>query len=275
MSAGHSVAVASGAESGFIITGASGGIGQAMALALAPSARAMLLVGRRKDALKALQITLQRLHPALQVGYLPTDLSVPEGMVALVNRAAQANCYNVLINNAGTSDFHAFGTQAPAVIENLLYTNLLSPIFLCQKMLPVLTKQPNAQIINIGSVFGDIGYPGFAVYCASKFGLRGFTQALRRELSGSGIRVRYFAPRATKTALNSPAVVAMNEALNTQSDSVETVAEQFVDFFNSPRNEQVLGWPERLFVFINRLRYSITDQAIGKQLKIIERFLPR
>jgi short-subunit dehydrogenase len=275
MSADRSVSVVADAGAGFIITGASGGIGQALALALAPSARALLLVGRREDALKALQVTLQREHPALTVDYLPTDLSLPEGMAALASRAAQSAVYNVLINNAGTSDFHAFETQSPAVIENLLYTNLLSPIFLCQKMLPVLSRQSGAQIINIGSVFGDIGYPGFAVYCASKFGLRGFTQALRRELGAEGIRVRYFAPRATKTPLNSPAVVAMNEALNTQSDTVESVAQQFLDFFESGRNEQVLGWPERLFVFINRLRYSITDQAIGKQMNIIKRFLPR
>ena len=275
MSTGNTLTQTSSKGPGFIITGASGGIGEAMALALAPSARALMLVGRREDALKALQITLLRLHPGLTVDCLPTDLSLPEGMDALVSRAAQSNVYNVLINNAGTSDFHAFETQSPAVVENLLYTNLLSPIFLCQKILPVLARQTGAQIINIGSVFGDIGYPGFAVYCASKFGLRGFTQALRRELGGQDIRSRYFAPRATKTKLNSPAVDAMNEALKTQADTVETVAEQFLDFFYSTRDEQVLGWPERLFVFINRIRYSLTDQAIGKQLKTIERFLPR
>ena len=157
---------------------------------------------------------------------------------------------------------------------SLLDSNLLSPILLCQKFLPLLQAQSNGQIVNIGSVFGDIGYPGFAAYCATKSGLRGFTQALRRELSDSRVRVRYFAPRATRTGINSSAVDQMNAALKTQADEPKVVAQAFMDFLRSDRNERVLGWPEQLFVLINRLRYQITDNAIGKQLEVIKRYLP-
>jgi short-subunit dehydrogenase len=260
---------------GVVLTGATGGIGRAIAFALAAQGHALLLVGRQESALHALQNAIKQAHPGVRVDVAVVDLLSAAGVSVLQGRVAADPVLRVLVNNAGTSEFHAFETQATAQLEHVLRTNLLAPMLLTQGMMRALMGRSGAQIINMGSVFGDIGYPGFAAYCASKFGLRGFTQALRRELSASGIRVRYFAPRATRTALNSRAVVAMNTELKTVSDTPEHVASAFVDFFNSQRNEQVLGWPERLFVFINRLRYSITDDAIGKQLPVIEKHMPR
>ena len=257
------------------LTGAAGGIGQAMAFALAPSCSAMLLVGRDAAKLAALRQKLQAQHAHLAIEVVAADLASEAGREATLN-AAQAipGGINLLINNAGLSEFHAFGTQPAAQVEALMTTNLLSPILLSQKFLPMLQAQSSAQIVNIGSAFGDIGYPGFAAYCATKFGLRGFTQALRRELSDSAVRVRYFAPRATKTSINATAVDAMNDALKTHIDEPAVVAQAFVEFLAGPKNECVIGWPEKFYVFINRLRHQMTDQAIGKQLATIKRFLP-
>jgi short-subunit dehydrogenase len=257
------------------LTGAAGGIGQALALALAPSCSAMLLVGRDAAKLAALRQKLQAQHAHLAIEIVAADLASEAGREATF-KGVQAipGGINLLINNAGLSEFHAFGTQQSGQIEALVSTNLLSPMLLCQKILPLLQAQSSAQIVNIGSAFGDIGYPGFAAYCATKFGLRGFTQALRRELSDSAVRVRYFAPRATKTSINSSAVDAMNEALKTQADDPAVVAQAFVEFLAGTKNEYVLGWPEKFYVFMNRLRHQVTDQAIGKQLATIKRFLP-
>lgn len=258
-----------------VLTGAAGGIGQSLALALAASCSAMLLVGRNAEKLSALREKLVALHPDLEILLIAADLSSDVGREAtLIAAKSLPGGVNLLINNAGVSDFHAFASQPMDTVESLITTNLLSPILLCQKFLPLLQAQPNGQIVNIGSVFGDIGYPGFAAYCATKSGLRGFTQALRRELSDSRVRVRYFAPRATRTGINSSAVDQMNAALKTQADEPKVVAQAFMDFLRSDRNERVLGWPEQLFVLINRLRYQITDNAIGKQLEVIKRYLP-
>jgi len=258
-----------------VLTGAAGGIGQHFALALAPECSAMLLVGRDGDKLAALRQRLQVAYPDSSIELVAADLGTDAGRTAVFEAAKMLpGGANLLVNNAGVSDFHAFAGQNSAVTESLLTTNLLSPILLCQKFIPLLLAQKEAQIVNVGSVFGDIGYPGFAVYCASKFGLRGFTQALRRELSDSSLRVRYFAPRATRTGLNTSAVNAMNAELNTQSDEPKAVAAAFMDFLASNQNERILGWPERFYVVLNRLRSQITDKAIGKQLAVIKRHLP-
>lgn len=258
-----------------VLTGAAGGIGQELALALAQKSSAMLLVGRDADKLSALRQRLPAAREGLSIDVLATDLTSDAGRESVANAArALRGGVNLLVNNAAVSDFHAFQTQPAPLVESMLATNLLSPILLCQKLLPLLLTQPAAQIVNVGSVFGDIGYPGFAVYCASKSGLRGFTQALRRELSDTPVRARYFAPRATQTGLNSPAVEAMNAELKTQSDDPAVVAQACMSFLAGTRSEQVVGWPEKLFVLINRLRSSITDDAIAKRLAVIKRHLP-
>jgi short-subunit dehydrogenase len=255
-----------------VLTGASGGIGQKLALAMAPLSATMLLVGRNENALAGLQNELRKINPALIVSTAACDLGTAEGRAAVLNTAqTMPGGINLLVNNAGVLDFHSFATQDEALIESLIHTNLTSPILLTRKLLPLIVT---GQIVNIGSAFGDIGYPGFAAYCASKFGLRGFSQALRRELSDSQIQVRYFAPRATRTGINSSAVNRMNAELKTAMDEPEIVAAAFLKFLAGNKMEAVLGWPENLYVFINRLRHQLTDKAIGKQLGIIKKYLP-
>ncbi len=141
-----------------VLTGATGGIGQQFALALAPECSAMLLVGRDSEKLAALRQCLQTAHPDLRVELVAADLGDEAGRERVLQVAkAFPGGINLLINNAGISDFHAFSGQSGAVVESLLTTNLLSPILLCQKFMPLLLAGRWAQIVNVGSVFGDIG----------------------------------------------------------------------------------------------------------------------
>jgi short-subunit dehydrogenase len=139
-------------------------------------------------------------------------------------------------------------------------------------MLPILEKSEHPVIVNIGSTFGSIGYSGFAVYSASKFGLRGFTEALRRELANTAIDVCYVAPRATRTTINSKHVNEMNAALGTAMDDPAIVAAQVLIAIESRKAETYIGWPEKLFVKINQLIPKIIDDALHKQLPVITRF---
>ena len=146
-------------------------------------------------------------------------------------------------------------------------------MLLTQELLPLLQEQEDARVINIGSTFGSIGYPGFSAYCASKFGLRGFTEALRRELADTGTRVSYIAPRATRTALNTDTVVAMNDELGTAMDDPSQVAnEVLAAIHGSARTDKFIGWPEKIFVRINALLPAVVDSSLRKQLPIIRRF---
>jgi short-subunit dehydrogenase len=253
-----------------ILTGASGGIGRAIAQELAPQCDWLLLVGRDAQALQALAAQLA--NPGVQT--LVADVTDPATGGLLAQAAQAAGGLNLLINNAGVSDFRSFASLSGADMERALRTNLLAPMQLSQALLPVLHGQAAAQIVNVGSIFGYIGFPGYSSYCASKFGLRGFSQALRRELADTGVRVKYFAPRATRTAINTDAVVRMNEALGTAQDSPQDVARELVQFLGSQAFEKKLGWPERFFVLLNQLSPSVPDKAMLRQLPVIRRFLP-
>jgi short-subunit dehydrogenase len=120
-------------------------------------------------------------------------------------------------------------------------------------------------------VFGSLGYPGFAAYSASKFAMRGFTEALRRELADSSIRVHYFAPRATRTGMNASAVERMNAELKVAMDLPGPVAAAACDVLEAGRTSAVFGWPEKLFVRINALLPGVVDGSLRNQLPVIRR----
>lgn len=254
-----------------VLTGASGGIGLAIARKLSAEGARLVLVARNAEKLERILNDLDGLsHVAVAA-----DLGEVEGRRRLLEACENIGPGGVslLINSAGVNQFGLFEEQSQAAITNLINVNLLSPILICQDLIPLLRQQDGAQIINIGSTFGSIGYPGFGAYCASKFGLRGFTESLRRELSDSGIQVSYIAPRATQTDLNSDNVVAMNSALGTSMDKPSLVAGEVMRIISTPvGTDKYLGWPEKLFVRVNALLPAIVDSSLRKQLPIIRRF---
>ena len=96
-------------------------------------------------------------------------------------------------------------------------------------------------MVNVGSIYGSIGYPGYATYSASKFALRGFSEALRRELADTSVNVLYAAPRATRTSMNSSAATALNQALKVGMDDPGDVAKAVLDAVQAERSELYLA----------------------------------
>jgi short-subunit dehydrogenase len=254
-----------------VLTGATGGIGQAIAHQLAPHCEQLILLGRDQAKLEALQKVLSATVPKVQI--LAGDIGDAQVHQELQALAQSIGGVNLLINNAGTSQFKSFTNQSSEEIQGLLNTNLVAPILLTKSLITSMIGQEKAQIINIGSIFGYLGFPGFTSYCASKFGLRGFSQSLRRELSDTNIAVRYFAPRATRTNINSDAVTQMNQELKTTSDTTEFVASELMKFLKTDSFEKKLGVKESFFVFMNQLFPGIPDKAILGQLPIIKKYL--
>jgi short-subunit dehydrogenase len=139
--------------------------------------------------------------------------------------------------------------------------------------MPLMLKSQNAMVVNIGSSFGSIGFAGFTAYCASKFGLRGFTEALQREFANANIAIHYLAPRAVNTAMNSAKVVAMNAELGNAADEPELVAVAALDLLQCRKSSnRYLGWPERFFVRLNAIFPSLVSGALKKQLVTILRY---
>ncbi|HDX8369126.1 TPA: SDR family oxidoreductase [Aeromonas dhakensis] len=250
-----------------LLTGASGGIGEALAQELAAQGAHLLLHGRRAGALERLCKELP--HPERHQTVI-ADLGSPQERARLLLHPALDEGLDVLINNAGCNQFAWLEDQSSEQVERQLLLNVEAPIQLTRMLLPRLRKP--AVIMNIGSSFGAIGYAGYSVYCASKFALRGFSEALGRELEGTGIQVLHFAPRATRTRLNSEAAYEMNAELGTHTDSPQDVAEEAVIALCNETRRSWLGWPEKLFVRLNGLLPGLVDRALARQKPIIERY---
>lgn len=250
-----------------VITGASGGIGQAVVSALLAEGAQLLLVGRQPEALQAL---IEK-HPG-KVQVVQADIRERSGREAVVAAAQRFAGINTLINAAGVNHFGLLEQHDETAIADLIGLNVTATLQLTHRLLPLLQQQGRALVVNLGSTFGSIGYPGFSAYCASKFALRGFSEALRRELADTQVKVLYFAPRATQTRMNAANVVAMNDALNVAMDDPHSVALQLLAAIRREEEERYLGWPEKLFVRLNSLLPRVVDQALRKQLPIIQRF---
>jgi short-subunit dehydrogenase len=254
-----------------LITGASGGIGRALAQELHGRGASVLLVGRNAPALESAAQELG--GRSARVDWCAADLATAEGRARVVEAAIRwgGSGINVLVNNAGRGDFGMLDELDDAAIERLFAINAIAPMQLTRALLPRLRSQPTGAILNIGSVFGSLGYPGFTAYSATKFALRGFTEALRRELADSKIGVHYFAPRATRTGMNASAVDRMNAELKVAMDPPAQVAAAACAMLEAGKTSTVFGWPEKLFVRINALLPGVVDGSLRRQLPVIRR----
>lgn len=249
------------ADARVLLTGACGGIGRASAAALLEAGATLLLAGRSTARLQTLAASLGA--PPERVGIAVADLADGSELQALAARAANWRC-NVVVHAAGVPAFGRLQHVEAERLQALLQTNLLAPMLLTRALLPHLLAQPRAQVVCIGSALGRIGLPGFAAYSASKFGLRGFAEALRRELADTGVRVQYLGPRSTRTAFNDAGVEAYNRATGTAMDAPEQVARALVELLRSERPERFLGFPESLAVRLNGLVGPWLDGAFAR-----------
>jgi short-subunit dehydrogenase len=253
-----------------VLTGAAGGIGRAAALRLAPMCEMLLLVGRHEATLTALQKEIE--SAGGRAGTVVADLTSPAGRTAVLRAAlAVPGGIDLLVNNAGAGEFAWLADQDEETLERIVGVNVLAPMQLTRLLLPVLLAQPAARIVNVGSIFGYLGYPGYAAYSASKFALRGFSEALRREPADGPVRVSYFAPRATRTTMNSAALCELNARLGVAVDEPAAVAEALAGLLRRPARERLLGMPERLFARLNQILPGMVDRALRRQLPVIRR----
>jgi short-subunit dehydrogenase len=248
-------------ELSVVLTGASGGIGAALAAVLADAGAQVLLVGRRGAPLAALVESLAA-EARRRVQALAADITTASGRAAIRDIAAVRGV-NALVNNAALPCFGSFADADAEQIDEVLQTNLVAPIQLTLALLPQLRAQPVARVLNIGSATGRLGVPGFAVYGAGKFGLRGFSEALRRELADTPVRVQYLGARATRTAFNDAHADQFNRRTGTAVDAPQVVAQAALKLLLSGASEKFLGFPEFVAVRINGLAPRLLDRAFA------------
>lgn len=179
-----------------LITGAGSGIGRALANALHARGAALILTDIDPERLDRVSQELDGRAPVQSLQLDVADASAIAGLPSRLNTQP-----SLLFNNAGVAVGGDFETVSETDFDWLLSINLLGPIRMTRTLLPLLRAAPEAVIVNISSLFGLIAPAGQTAYCASKYGLRGFSDSLRHELSGTNIRVMTVHPGGVRTAI--------------------------------------------------------------------------
>jgi len=200
-----------------VLTGAAGGIGSALAGALADRGSHLVLLDRDGPGLQALTDRLRAAHPTLSVAVHVVDLADPDATVAVGRRiAAEHPDTTALINNAGVALLGRFDEVTLEEYEWLIDVNFRAVVRLTHTLLPVLAAHPGAHLVNVSSVFGIIAPAGQTAYAAAKFAVRGFTESLRQELAPLGVGVTTVFPGGVRTGITRAARIgshAVPEAL--------------------------------------------------------------
>jgi NAD(P)-dependent dehydrogenase (short-subunit alcohol dehydrogenase family) len=188
-----------------LVTGCSSGIGRETALSLHRAGLLVYGTARRPDTLAALA------EAGIRVMRL--DVTEEASMVAAVEAiAADHGHVDVLVNNAGFELAGAVEQIPAAEARRLFDTNFFGPARLTQLVVPGMRAQRYGRIINVSSIYGRFAVPGGAYYAASKHAIAGFTEALRRELAGFGVRVILIEPTAARTRLDANTIWAGDHA---------------------------------------------------------------
>lgn len=187
------------------ITGASSGIGEALAEAVAAHGAAVILSGRRRDALEAVAARLPT--DSLILPFETTDwAALPGAVQAAWGWRGQVD---MLVNNAGISQRSLAVDTKPEVYRQILDVDLLAPIWLTQLILPRMAERKSGHIVGISSVAGRLGTVLRTAYCAAKHGLIGYCDALRAEVEQAyGIRVTTVLPGSVRTMVAANALQA-------------------------------------------------------------------
>lgn len=233
-----------------VVTGGAGGIGSQLCAALAKHGAQITVIDRVETL-------------PFAADYIRGDLSTPEGIHAVGEQLA-TRTVDVLINLAGIQYFGEVEYQSPSQTSLTYMVNLLAPVMLTQSVLPGMKRRRSGHIVNIGSIFGSINFAYFTTYSSSKAGLKGFSEALRREVALDGIRVTYIAPRAVKTPLNSSKVMELAALTHMHMDPPDLVVSRMVDAVLAQAKDVYIGFPESLFVRINALFPRLVDKALAK-----------
>lgn len=179
-----------------LITGATSGIGKSCAVRFASEGSRLVLIGRRENLLNDLKKELTTAYPNVRVHTVKLSVSDTDAVQQLPSKLPDNfKDVSVLINNAGC----ALGV---ATVENnsiadgveMMETNVLGTIAMCKAFLPGMKERGEGHIINMGSIAGHVGYTTGSMYCASKFAVKGFSDAARHDLMGTPIRVTHISP---------------------------------------------------------------------------------
>ncbi len=241
-----------------VVTGAASGIGEAVAARLAERGSHLVLVDRDVDRLGDVADRVRAAHPALGVTTYVADLSDDEQTDALAaTLAAEHPETTLLVNNAGVALGGRFDQVTLEEFDWVMAVNFRAVVRLTHALLPVLKAHPGAHLVNVSSVFGIFAPAGQAAYSASKFAVRGFSEAVRHELAENQVGVTVVHPGGIRTRIAESARtgsgVSMEEYEQGRKQFAklltmppETAAAMIVEAIEKRRPRLLIGWSAKV-----------------------------
>lgn len=251
------------------ITGASSGIGEALALAFAAEGAYPVLSAR--NAQKLAEVQQKCLQLTAKCWVHPIDLSHTEKLEQVVRDVvAETGRIDLLINNAGRSQ-RSLAKETPVQIDReIMELNFFSIVTLSKLVLPHMLKQGSGHLVVISSITGKFGFPWRTAYSASKHALQGYFEALRAELVNDHVDVTIVSPGRVNTNVSKNAVTESGEAYNKMDDGqshgmpADECAAQIIKAIKKNKKEILVGKKELLMVYIRKFLPSLFYKLVTK-----------
>ena len=241
-----------------VVTGAASGIGEALAVRLADRGSHLVLVDRDAERLSGVAGRIRATHPDLGVAAHVADLA-DEGQTARIaaTLAAEHPETTLLVNNAGVALGGRFDQVTLEEFDWVMAVNFRAVVRLTHTLLPVLKAHPGAHLVNVSSVFGIFAPAGQTAYSASKFAVRGFSEALRHELAGNGIGVTVVHPGGIRTRIAESARTGSGVSVEEYEEGrrqfarllrmpPDQAAARIVDAIEARRPRLLIGWSAKV-----------------------------
>jgi short-subunit dehydrogenase len=255
-----------------ILTGASSGIGWALAKELAAAKARLVLAARSAVRLEDLAGELKSVTPDVVV--VPTDVADAQQRRRLVEEAVRAfGGIDLLINNAGVGASGYFAEASEARLRQIFEVNFFGAVELARLALPYLKQGRDPMIVNVSSVIGRRAVPGYAEYCASKFALCGWSEAMHAELARNDIHVLLVCPGLIETPFRANQLEDKLSAKwqTRRSMSAERCARIIVQAIRKRRSDVVITFGGKLLLWLNRLSPRFVDWVIKRYVTTDER----
>jgi short-subunit dehydrogenase len=253
-----------------IVTGAGGGIGSKISERLAARGASVSLVDIAEGPLKPVAEIVA--GKGVKVAAIAADITNEADIKRIVSETEKKlGPVDVLINNAGLMPFKLIKDHSEKEVLSTIMVNIYGPVRLTQAVLPGMLKRNSGRIVNVGSTFGTLAFPYFGIYSMTKGAIKNFSEALRRELQDTKVGVTYVAPRAVRST-QAPIFFEMAAKMKMNLDSPEHVAQVVVEAIETDRAEVCIGGSEKFFMLVNKLKPTLVDSGLKKQIAIMEEY---
>ena len=244
-----------------IVTGATSGIGRSLVVRLVREGARVVAIGRRADRLQQLVSEVAEPDRLTTLAVDVTECDACSRALALAQSAYGG--LDILVNNAGLGGIGLFSESSPARVRDVKEVNFFAPVEWIRQSLPILRQGTKPLIVNVGSVLGHRAVPRKSEYCASKFALHGFSDALRAELAHDGIDVLLASPSTTASEFFDASRGQKSASDGKGGMSPDLVADRIVRAMQRGQHEVIMTVGGKLLVWLDRLCPPLANRLVA------------